>query len=51
MKYEEDLPHYGLADIFHKSGNSVTCPVAMWIEALDLAMEKLSQLVDLNLVS
>ena len=48
MKYAEDLPQY---NALHKNGSSVTSPVALWIEALDLAMEKLSKSVDLALVS
>ena len=50
MKYE-DLPQYGSPDILHKNGNSVTSPVAMWIDALDFAMEKISHSVNVDLVS
>ncbi|KAL5271720.1 hypothetical protein ACHWQZ_G000057 [Mnemiopsis leidyi] len=50
VKYDKDILNYKNKDILQKSGNSVTSSVAMWIEALDLALEKTSTLVDMDLV-
>ena len=43
VNYDSDLPHFRTAGGMHKVGASVTSPVLMWLEALDLIM---SQLLD-----
>lgn len=40
--FDADLPHYGTSGGVHRQpGNVVTSPVAMWVEALDLVLERL----------
>ena len=51
IRYSEDLPHFGTSEGFLKENDTVTTPVKMWIEALDLALERLSSLVDLKRVA
>ena len=51
VKYDEDIPEYLNKEILQKEGNAVTSSVAMWIKALDLAMEKIASLIDMDLVS
>ena len=48
IRYVEDLPHYGTTEGFFRENDFVTSPVAMWIEALDLAFERLSNAMDLT---
>ncbi|KIY71858.1 actin-like ATPase domain-containing protein [Cylindrobasidium torrendii FP15055 ss-10] len=42
VRFEEDLPKYGTTKGAHKGPDGVvTSPVAMWLDALDLLMEKM----------
>jgi xylulokinase len=43
VEFDQDLPEYGVKKGVYVNGedNSVYAPVAMWLEALDLALQRL----------
>ncbi|PWW75018.1 actin-like ATPase domain-containing protein [Tuber magnatum] len=45
VTFDSDLPHYGTKKGVHMDSalNEVTAPVAMWIEALDLALSRMKK--------
>ncbi|GAA5878909.1 hypothetical protein JCM8547_007550 [Rhodosporidiobolus lusitaniae] len=44
VRFDEDLPHFGTTSGVHLGvGGEVTSPVSMWVEALDLLLERITQ--------
>ena len=41
VNYDRDLPHFRTSGGMHKNGSTVTSPVLMWLEALDLLLARL----------
>lgn len=40
VEFEKDLPHYNTKKGVYIHGDTIECPVAMWLEALDLVLSK-----------
>ena len=50
VSFDQDIPHYKTKKGVYVDGKRVVSPVAMWIEALDLLLQRLQASFDLSLI-